>query len=120
MHPVHTLMRRAEPPIKARTRWMLGFQRRFVRRWECDTDMPQEGRLPHTSHTAAMIDALRLGPAGRNAGVDDVPRLATAGPRASRSPSELGVRRINVRSGRLTAGGSMPAPPRSGSPAALQ
>lgn len=28
--------------------WMLGFQRRGVRRWECDTDMPKPGPLPHT------------------------------------------------------------------------
>jgi hypothetical protein len=27
----------------------------LVRRWECDTDMPHEGFLPHTSHTEAMI-----------------------------------------------------------------
>ena len=56
--PVQTLTRLAEPLTRARTRWMLGFQRRFVRRWECDTDMPQEGCLPHTSHTAAICDAL--------------------------------------------------------------
>ena len=30
---------------------MLGFQRRLVRRWECDTDMPHEGFLPQISHT---------------------------------------------------------------------
>ena len=35
---------------------MFGFQRRFVRRCECDTDMPHEGFLPHTSHTEAMVD----------------------------------------------------------------
>src|SRR5262245_58319095 len=89
MQPVHTLTRLAEPPTRARTRWMLGFQRRLVRRWECDTDIPHEGRLPHTSHTAAISDALRLGPAGRNAGVDDIPRLATAGLGASPSPSSV-------------------------------
>ena len=33
---------------------MFGFQRRLVRRCECDTDMPHDGPLPHTSHTAAM------------------------------------------------------------------
>ena len=65
MQPVHTLMRLADPLTTARTRWMFGFQRRFVRRWECDTDMPQEGCLPHTSHTAAILTALRArGPAG--------------------------------------------------------
>jgi hypothetical protein len=30
----------------------LGFQRRFVRRWEWLTRMPTRGRFPHTSHTA--------------------------------------------------------------------
>ena len=33
---------------------MFGLQRRLVRTWECDTDMPHEGRLLQTSHTAAM------------------------------------------------------------------
>src|SRR5690606_7413072 len=53
--PVHTCTRLGEPSTRARTRWMFGFQRRFVRRWECDTDMPQERFLPHTSHTEAMV-----------------------------------------------------------------
>ena len=56
MHEVHTFIRLGVAPTRVRTRWMFGFQRRFVRTWECDTDMPHEGRLPHTSHTAAMID----------------------------------------------------------------
>lgn len=38
----------------ARTRWILGFQRRLVRTWECDTDIPHEGRLLQISQTAAM------------------------------------------------------------------
>src|SRR3954453_4677730 len=54
MQPVQTFMRVGVLPTSARTRWMFGFQRRFVRRCECDTDMPQDGPLPHTSHTAAM------------------------------------------------------------------
>ena len=32
----------------------IGFQRRFVRRCECDTDMPHDGPLPQTSHVDAM------------------------------------------------------------------
>ena len=36
-------------------RWMFGFQRRFVRRCEWDTDMPHDGPLPHTSHFDAII-----------------------------------------------------------------
>src|SRR5215204_4542172 len=54
MQPVHTLTRLTVPSTRARTRWMFGFQRRLVRRCECDTDMPHEGFLPHTSHTEAM------------------------------------------------------------------
>ena len=62
--PVQTLTRLADPPMRARTRWMLGFQRRLVRRWECDTDMPHEGFFPHTSHTEAMVVILSVeGPA---------------------------------------------------------
>src|SRR5690606_25537509 len=48
-----------DPLTSARTRWMFGFQRRFVRRCECDTDMPHEGFLPQTSHTEAMVLVLR-------------------------------------------------------------
>jgi hypothetical protein len=32
---------------------MFGFHRRWVRRCECETDMPKPGPLPQTSHTAA-------------------------------------------------------------------
>ena len=42
------------PSTSARTRWMFGFQRRLVRRCECDTDMPHEGFLPQISHTEAI------------------------------------------------------------------
>lgn len=55
MHEVHTLTRLVAPLRTARTRWMLGFQRRLVRRWECDTDMPHEGPFPQISHTDAMF-----------------------------------------------------------------
>ncbi len=40
-------------PTMARTVWMLGFQRRRVRRWEWLTDMPKPGPLPQTSQLAA-------------------------------------------------------------------
>jgi hypothetical protein len=53
MHEVHTFMRFVVPFTKVRTRWMFGFQRRLVRRWEWLMLMPKEGCLPHTSHTAA-------------------------------------------------------------------
>src|SRR5688500_5713595 len=57
MHEVHALIRRRLPgAISARTDWMFGFQRRGVRRCECDTDIPKPGPLPHTSHTAATVN----------------------------------------------------------------
>jgi hypothetical protein len=37
----------------ARTRWMFGSQRRFVRRCEWDTFIPKLGCFPQISHTAA-------------------------------------------------------------------
>src|SRR4051794_29942701 len=51
---VHTFSRfRWEMPTFACTVWMFGFQRRLVRRWECETDLPKPGPLPQTSQTAA-------------------------------------------------------------------
>jgi len=54
MQEVQTLIRVGEPATSARTRWMFGSQRRFVRRWECDTFIPKFGFLPQISQTAAM------------------------------------------------------------------
>lgn len=59
MHDVQTFKRVGDPFTSARTRWMLGFQRRLFRRWENVTDLPNQGFLPQMSHTAA-IDASRL------------------------------------------------------------
>src|SRR4051794_31696046 len=57
MQDVQALMRRRLPgATSARTDWMFGFQRRGVRRCECDTDIPKPGPLPQTSHTAATVD----------------------------------------------------------------
>ena len=53
MHEVHTWSRLGEPLTIARTRWMFGFQRRLMRRWEWLIDMPNEGCFPQTSQTAA-------------------------------------------------------------------
>ena len=58
--PVHTLTRLAVPLTNARTRWMFGFQRRFVRTWEWLTLMPNDGFLPQTSHTLAMTHTSEL------------------------------------------------------------
>jgi hypothetical protein len=54
MQDVHTWTRRGVPSTSALTRWILGSQRRFVLRWECDTLMPKPGRLPQISQTAAI------------------------------------------------------------------
>jgi hypothetical protein len=53
--PVHTFTRFVAPFTRARTRWMFGFQRRLVRTWLWETLMPNDGFLPQTSHTDAMV-----------------------------------------------------------------
>ena len=55
---VHTCSRRGDPSTRARTRWMFGFHRRFVRRWEWLMLIPNDGFLPQTSHTAAIARQL--------------------------------------------------------------
>lgn len=53
---VHTFIRRVLPGATwARTVWIFGFHRRFVRRCECDTDLPKPGPLAQTSQTAAIV-----------------------------------------------------------------
>jgi hypothetical protein len=42
-------------PTMARTRWMFGFQRRFVRRCECEMLWPKLGPFPQTSQLAATV-----------------------------------------------------------------
>ena len=53
MHEVQAFSRFGVRPITARTVWMLGFQRRLVRRCECETLLPKPGPLPQTSQLAA-------------------------------------------------------------------
>jgi hypothetical protein len=53
-HDVHTCTRLGLPSTIARTLWMLGFQRRLVRRCEWLMLIPKDGRLPQTSQTAAI------------------------------------------------------------------
>jgi DAK2 domain fusion protein YloV len=71
---VQTCTRLGAPFTRARTRWMLGFQRRFVRRWEWLIFMPNEGCFPHTSHTDA-IERVRLARAVSIAVVPTLERL---------------------------------------------
>ena len=63
---VHTLRRLGVRPIIARTDWMLGFQRREVRRCECEMLLPKLGPLPQTSQVAATVNSSgnRRGPLG--------------------------------------------------------
>ena len=61
MQDVQTERRFGEPFTMARTRWMFGFHRRFVRRCEWEMLMPNDGFFPHTSHTAAMTRYLSEG-----------------------------------------------------------
>ena len=63
--PVQTFTRRGVPETRARTRWMFGFQRRFVRRCEWETFMPKDGFLPQISQTDAMVNLLLVARAGR-------------------------------------------------------
>ena len=46
-------------PTSALTRWMLGFQRRLVRRCECEMLCPKPGPLPQTSQLAATVNLLK-------------------------------------------------------------
>ena len=61
-------------------RWIFGFQRRRVRRFEWDTLLPKLGPLPQISHTDAtfvLLDLLRLELAGARLAVNaaDTPIL---------------------------------------------
>ncbi len=53
MHEVQAFTRFGVPPTTVRTRWMFGFQRRGVRRCECEMLLPKPGPLPQTSQLAA-------------------------------------------------------------------
>ena len=56
---VHTDMRRCTPgATRARTGCTFGLKRRWVRRWENETDMPKPGPLPQTSQTLATWNPL--------------------------------------------------------------
>jgi hypothetical protein len=59
-HEVQTFTRRRVPgATSARTVCTFGFQRRWVRRWECETDMPKPGPLPQTSQWLATMASSR-------------------------------------------------------------
>jgi hypothetical protein len=59
---VQTDKRQRLPSTIARTRWMFGFQRRLVRRWEWLTAIPNDGRFSQMSHTALTASSPPTGP----------------------------------------------------------
>ena len=56
-HEVHTLRRLGVLFTTARTRWMFGLKRRFVRLRDHGTLLPKPGVLAQMSQTAATVDA---------------------------------------------------------------
>src|ERR1700683_1306314 len=102
MQEVHTLSRLGVPLTMARTVWMFGFQRRRVRRCECETLLPKPGLLPHTSQTEATGCSIdRSGWARSRTGPGSRRSLPDA--RAGREPAVIVV-------GRFYAGGCDLAP----------
>lgn len=65
MQEVHTFNRLGVRPTRARTVWILGFQRRGVRRWEWEMLLPKPGPLPQTSQVAATVHSLGITGEGR-------------------------------------------------------
>ena len=68
-HEVQTFSRFDVPPMTVRTVWMLGLKRRFVRRWEWETLLPNPGPLPQISQTAdtGTLPCMMTDGAGRSA-----------------------------------------------------
>src|ERR1700691_1376788 len=90
MQEVQTWTRLGEPLTTACTVWMLGFQRRRVRRCECETLLPKPGPLPHTSQTEAMIRSIgRVERVGQRHAADENARRKVAACEAYRTPLPL-------------------------------
>src|SRR5688572_4367872 len=98
MQPVQTCRRFGVPSTMARTRWMFGFHRRFVRRCEWLTFMPKLGCFPQISQTAAMTRYLGCIGRGASAATQDPERVL--GRPSGRQPRATERHR---------AGGSVPA-----------
>src|ERR1039457_6917864 len=95
MQEVHTLSRLGVPLTTACLVWMLGFQRRRVRRCENETLLPKPGPLPHMSQTEATVRSIdrvtgRMGDAMSAPGRIRQPSQPTRcpGPRANPSPGQ--------------------------------
>ncbi len=102
MHDVHTASRRGEPSTRARTFWMFGFQRRFVRTCEWLMLIPKDGFLPQSSHTAATpagyqrpVASLAAVPAGEQFGADEL-RAVVQVYRAALHEHGAALDRLNV------------------------
>src|SRR5690606_3534903 len=114
MQLVQTCSRRGAPSTRARTRWMFGFHRRLVRRCEWLTLMPHDGRLPHTSQTAAMTGHLggraRTGPGDSTGAAAPATTPASGPPRRRPPPGAPGASPTIVpRDSARPAGGLRPA-----------
>ncbi|HAN72367.1 MAG TPA: dihydroxyacetone kinase [Actinobacteria bacterium] len=102
MQDVQAFTRLGVPFCTVRTVWMFGFQRRFVRRWECEMLFPKPGPLPQTSQLAATVhsfilpseDGRRDPPGGRVVGRQRMPRGERLAERAAWAQIEgsVGVR----------------------------
>src|ERR1700691_4986709 len=97
MQEVQTFRRFGVPLTIARTRWTFGFQRRRVRRCECETLLPKPGPLPHTSQTEATVLSISKSDRERNPAVSPpnadpaaVEAYPIPGPR--REPGSSGTR----------------------------
>jgi ATP-dependent DNA helicase RecG len=62
-HFVQTFARRGAPSTTMRSLWMFGFQRRRLRRWECEILFPKPGVFPQMSHTDAIRSPMVSNPA---------------------------------------------------------
>jgi hypothetical protein len=87
MHEVQTLSRFGVRPTTARTRWMFGFQRRDVRRCECEMLLPKPGPLPQTSQLAATghSKSFRIYSEFRRTGIRSLKWLAGGRPGVNRA-----------------------------------
>ena len=110
-HEVHTLSLRTVPGATcARTGWMFGFHRRWVRRCECDTLMPKPGPLPHTSHTAATPNTPVALPGHRHRGRFDDVWISSWARNESGQPSQGTDRSDAAKSAPRSAGRAVPQP----------